>query len=65
MSLYNLEVKLPVNNKGRTNKLTIHDFTKETIHLINDYYEKDFDKFGYKKKYSTDYSKEQNSPMSV
>lgn len=50
MALYNLDVKLSVKNKGRTNHLTIDKFNKDTIALINDYFQMDFDKFGYERK---------------
>jgi len=48
MKKYALPVTLNVtSNVGRPTKFGIHDFTMDTIRLINEVYAKDFELFGY------------------
>ena len=50
MEQYGLPVILNVtSNKGHPKKFGIHDFTMDTIRLINEVYAKDFELFGYSK----------------
>ena len=47
-----LNTTLPHSNKGKyinNNKFTINDLSSENIELINNYYNKDFELFNYKK----------------